>query len=282
MTKSYEWFEHNVIYNVPANHPGAGRRVYPGFLQHAGFVAMNPDRHMKSHWDFFQDLIKGDSQDAQAHRRFYDEYNAVLDMDAKNYLETIKSVFQEFALPLGTWKINGQLVRPQDIKTTALLAIEGELDDISGSGQTQAAIDLCKGISATNKVFYEVQGAGHYGIFSGRRWRDKVHPVISEFIRAHQGSPKAIKPVVAKPVAATSKTAPKQETTIAVQAENKPKVVTKLVSKLITKPVQKSQPKSSAAMSKMVESLETPILDAKKVVSKKTTAVKKPTVKKSI
>ena len=282
MTKSYEWFEHNVIYNVPANHPGAGRRVYPGFLQHAGFVAMNPDRHMKSHWDFFQDLIKGDAQDAQAHRRFYDEYNAVLDMDAKYYLETIKSVFQEFALPLGTWKINGQLVRPQDIKTTALLAIEGELDDISGSGQTQAAIDLCKGISATNKVFYEVQGAGHYGIFSGRRWRDKVHPVISEFIRAHQGSPKAIKPVAAKPVAATSKTAPKQETTIAVQAENKPKVVTKLVSKLITKPVQKSQPKSSAAISKMVESLETPILDAKKVVSKKTTAVKKPTVKKSI
>ncbi len=283
MTKSFEWFENNVIYTVPANHPGAGRKVYPGFLQHAGFVAMNPDRHMKSHWDYFQDLIKGDSRDAQAHRRFYDEYNAVLDMDAKYYLETIKSVFQEFALPLGTWKINGQLVRPQDIKTTALLAIEGELDDISGSGQTEAAIDLCKGISATNKMFYEVKGAGHYGIFSGKRWRDKVHPVISEFIRAHNTSPKIIKPMAVNPISATAQPAVKKETTTVLKTENKAavKVATKLVSPLIVKPTRKTTKKTSPVISNIVDSLEKSVPAAKKVPLKKTSLVKKVATKKS-
>ena len=149
--KSFEWFENNVIYRVPPNFPGAGRRVYPGFLQHSGFVAMNPDRHATSHYDYFQDLIKGDGASAEAHRKFYDEYNAVLDMDADYYLETIKTVFQEFKLVNGTWDVlgvDGQLerVHPQDIKTTALLTVEGELDDISGSGQTRAAQDLCSGI----------------------------------------------------------------------------------------------------------------------------------------
>jgi poly(3-hydroxybutyrate) depolymerase len=182
-TKSFEWFENNVIYTVPPPHPGAGRRVYPGFLQYTGFVAMNPDRHMQSHWDYFLDLVKGDKQDIQAHIEFYDEYNAVLDMDAAYYLETIKTVFQDFALPLGTWKVGGQLVRPQDIKTTALLTVEGELDDISGSGQTRAAHGLCKSIPENRKLHYELQGAGHYGIFSGRRWREFVFPTISEFIR---------------------------------------------------------------------------------------------------
>lgn len=185
MTKSYEWFENNVIFTVPPNHPGSGRKVYPGFLQHAGFVAMNPSRHLYSHWDYFQDLIKGDAQDAKAHRKFYDEYNAVLDMDAHFYLDTIKTVFQDFALPYGTWKVAGQLVKPQDIKSTAILAIEGELDDISGSGQTKAALDLCKGITQSNKFFYEVEGAGHYGIFSGRRWREMVFPEITKFIRTY-------------------------------------------------------------------------------------------------
>jgi len=184
--KSFEWFENNVIYTVPAPHPGMGRRVYPGFLQHTGFVAMNPDRHMQSHWDYFLDLVKGDKEDAQAHIEFYDEYNAVLDMDAAYYLETIKTVFQDFALPTGTWRVGGQLVRPQDIKTTALLTVEGELDDISGSGQTRAAQNLCKGIPENRKLHYEVKGAGHYGIFSGRRWREFVFPMISEFIRKNE------------------------------------------------------------------------------------------------
>jgi poly(3-hydroxybutyrate) depolymerase len=210
MNKTYEWFENNVIFTVPPNHPGAGRKVYPGFLQHAGFVAMNPDRHLKSHWDYFQDLLKGDDKDAQAHRKFYDEYNAVLDMDAAYYLETIKTVFQDFSLPLGKWKVNGQLVRPQDIKTTALLAIEGELDDISGSGQTTAAIDLCHGIPKNRKEAYEVEGAGHYGIFSGRRWREMTYPKISEFIRKHPGTAQAAPKTTTSQSAAPRKAAAKK------------------------------------------------------------------------
>lgn len=198
--KSFEWFENNVIYTVPAPHPGAGRRVYPGFLQHTGFVAMNPDRHMQSHWDYFLDLVKGDKEDAQAHIEFYDEYNAVLDMDAAYYLETIKTVFQDFALPTGTWRVGGQLVRPQDIKTTALLTVEGELDDISGSGQTRAAQNLCKGIPENRKLHYEVKGAGHYGIFSGRRWREFVFPMISEFIRKNEKNSSSTK-TATKPIA---------------------------------------------------------------------------------
>ena len=190
MNKSFEWFENNVIFRVPQNFPGAGRRVYPGFMQHTGFVAMNPDRHLKSHYDYFKDLIKGDNSSAESHRQFYDEYNAVLDMDADYYLETIKTVFQEFALVKGTWDVrnsSGQAerVRPQDIKGTALLTVEGELDDISGSGQTQAAHQLCTGISSNHKKHLEVPGAGHYGIFSGRRWREIVFPQVRDFILAH-------------------------------------------------------------------------------------------------
>ncbi|MEK8052553.1 polyhydroxyalkanoate depolymerase [Ideonella sp. DXS22W] len=183
MNKSFEWFENNVIYRVPPNFPGAGRRVYPGFLQHTGFVAMNPDRHLSAHYDYFQDLIRGDDDSTEAHRQFYDEYNAVLDMPAEYYLETIKTVFQDFALVNGTWKADdGTFVRPQDITTSALLTVEGELDDISGAGQTRAAHDLCSGIPKARQFHYDVAGAGHYGIFSGRRWREKVYPEIKAFI----------------------------------------------------------------------------------------------------
>ena len=185
MNKSYEWFENNVIYRVPQNYPGAGRAVYPGFLQHTGFVAMNPDRHMTAHYDYFLNLIRGDDDEAESHRQFYDEYNAVLDMPAEYYLATIRVVFQDFALVNGTWEVDGKLVRPQDIKTTALLTVEGELDDISGSGQTAAALELCKGIAKTRKGHYEVKGAGHYGIFSGRRWREYAYPQIRDFIAKH-------------------------------------------------------------------------------------------------
>jgi len=199
MNKSFSWFENNVIYRVPTNFPGAGRRVYPGFLQHTGFVAMNPDRHLRSHYDYFKDLIKGDNSGADSHRQFYDEYNAVLDMDADYYLETIATVFQDFKLVNGTWDVvseSGDIerVRPQDISNCALLTVEGELDDISGSGQTKAALKLCSGISTSNKSHYEVKGAGHYGIFSGRRWRDMVYPQVQAFILAHHTSAKASKP----------------------------------------------------------------------------------------
>jgi len=184
--KSIEWFENNVILKVPANYPGYLRDVYPGFLQHAGFVAMNPDRHLKSHWDYYKDLVKGDQQDAETHRAFYDEYNAVLDLPAEYYLETIKIVFQEHRLPKGTWDVAGKRVRPQDIRKTALFTIEGELDDISGSGQTQAAHELCTDIPVDSKQHLTVQGAGHYGIFSGRRWREVVCPQIVSFIEKHK------------------------------------------------------------------------------------------------
>jgi poly(3-hydroxybutyrate) depolymerase len=188
--KSYEWFENNVIYRVPDGFAGAGRRVYPGFLQHTGFIAMNPDRHATSHYDYFKDLVKGDQSSAETHRKFYDEYNAVLDMDADYYLETIRTVFQEFRLVHGTWDVKspeGKLerVRPQDIHSTGLLTIEGELDDISGVGQTRAAHGLCTGVAAKDHQHFEVKGAGHYGIFSGRRWREHVYPVVKAFIAAH-------------------------------------------------------------------------------------------------
>jgi poly(3-hydroxybutyrate) depolymerase len=182
-TKPYSWFESQVIHPVPPRYPGAGRKVYPGFLQHAGFMAMNPDRHMKSHYEFYLDLLRGDDSDAEAHRRFYDEYNAVLDMPAEFYLDTIRMVFQDFALPSGTWEVDGQTVRPADIKQVALFTIEGELDDISGQGQTRAAIKLCKNIPAERKMHYTAPNCGHYGIFSGRRWREMICPKIAEFIR---------------------------------------------------------------------------------------------------
>ncbi|MFG6441296.1 polyhydroxyalkanoate depolymerase [Roseateles sp. LKC17W] len=189
MNRSYSWFENNVIYRVPTNFPGAGREVYPGFLQHTGFVAMNPDRHLSSHYDYFLDLVRGDDDSAEAHRKFYDEYNAVLDMPAEYYLDTIKTVFQDFALVNGTWFVDGQQVRPQDIQTTALLTVEGELDDISGAGQTRAAHDLCEGVPKVHQFHYDAIGAGHYGIFSGRRWREKVYPQVRDFIAKYEASP---------------------------------------------------------------------------------------------
>jgi poly(3-hydroxybutyrate) depolymerase len=182
MGKSHQWFENNVIYRVPQNYPGAGRRVYPGFMQYSGFVAMNPDRHVTSHYDYFLDLVRGDEESAESHREFYDEYNAVLDMPAEYYLDTIKRVFQEFALVNGTWQVEDQFVRPQDIRHTALLTIEGELDDISGAGQTRAAHELCSGIPAEHRYHFDAEGAGHYGIFSGRRWREMVYPRVRSFI----------------------------------------------------------------------------------------------------
>jgi len=182
-TKPYAWFEDTVIHRVPPRYPGAGRRVYPGFLQHAGFVAMNPDRHMKSHYDFYLDLLRGDDDDAESHRRFYDEYNAVLDLPAEFYLDTISVVFQEHRLPRKTWEIDGSLVDPAAISKVALLTIEGEFDDISGLGQTRAALGLCSNIPADRKQHHTAQGCGHYGIFSGKRWRRSICPLIAEFIR---------------------------------------------------------------------------------------------------
>jgi poly(3-hydroxybutyrate) depolymerase len=183
MKKPFSWFENTVIYNVPQNFPGHGRKVYPGFLQHAGFLAMNAGRHAKSHRDYYEHLVRGNEASAEEHRKFYDEYNAVLDMAADYYLETIKLIFQEHRLPLGTWEVEGKLVRPQDIKTVALFTIEGELDDISGSGQTKAAHDLCTGIPKSKQQHYTAPDCGHFGIFSGRRWREIICPKVATFIK---------------------------------------------------------------------------------------------------
>jgi poly(3-hydroxybutyrate) depolymerase len=183
--KPHSWFEQRLIHRVPAKYPGFMRRVYPGFLQHLGFVAMNPQRHVDAHWDFYNHLVRGDGDSADAHRRFYDEYNAVLDMPAEYYLDTIRTVFQQHALPEGNWRVRGTLVRPQAISRTALMTVEGELDDISGNGQTEAAHGLCTGIGVKRREHFLVPGVGHYGIFSGRRWREVICPRIGDFIRRH-------------------------------------------------------------------------------------------------
>ena len=187
MNKSYSWFENNLIHRVPMKYPGYMRRVYPGFLQHMGFVAMNPDRHFNAHWEYYDHLVAGDGDSADSHRRFYDEYNAVLDMPAEYYLETIRRVFQDFELPKGRMFVREQLVRPEKIRETALLSIEGELDDISGNGQTEAAHGLCRGIDADRREHFHVPNVGHYGIFSGRRYRETIYPHIKGFIRKHAG-----------------------------------------------------------------------------------------------
>jgi len=180
------WFEAKVIQRVPMRYPGFMRRVYPGFLQFAGFVAMNPDRHMESHVQYYQHLVAGDGDSADAHRRFYDEYNAVMDLPAEYYLETVDRVFHKHALPLGKLVVAGERVRPEAIKDTALFTIEGELDDISGNGQTEAAHGLCKGIPAARKRHFLAKGVGHYGIFSGRKYREMIYPRIREFIAQHR------------------------------------------------------------------------------------------------
>ena len=258
LNKSHSWFENNVIFRVPMNFPGAGRRVYPGFLQHTGFVAMNPERHLKSHYDFFKDLIKGDNSSADNHRKFYDEYNAVLDMDADYYLETINVVFQEMKLVKGTWDVISssgakERVRPQDIKTTALFTVEGELDDISGSGQTKAAQGLCTGIAAKNMQHLEVKGAGHYGIFSGRRWREVVYPAVKDFIQSHEQD---------------------QRKLVSVKTTRKPSaaVASKLVSKVAKAPTKAVAKKSSPQKTLTSSASRTP---AKKVATKVAKAQKR-------
>jgi len=176
------WFETYLIDRVPSTYPGRGRRVYPGFLQHAGFMAMNPVRHIGSHWDFYRHLVEGDLNDAAEHRRFYDEYNAVCDLPAEYYLDSIRIVFQEHLLPRGLWYVGDERVAPEAITRPALLTIEGELDDISGQGQTRAALGLCSGIPADRKHHVTIERGGHYGVFSGRRWRKVVYPEVRRFI----------------------------------------------------------------------------------------------------
>lgn len=184
-SRPLDWFEQQLIDTVPVTYPGAGRRVYPGFLQQMAFVAMNPERHLASHLNYYNDMATGDSEAAAAHRSFYDEYNAVLDMAADYYLETVRVVFQEHRLARGNWQIHGKPVRPHAIRDTALITVEGERDDICGPGQTHAAHDLCAGLNASRKHRVSARCCGHYGIFSGNIWRTEIYPQIRELIYQH-------------------------------------------------------------------------------------------------
>jgi poly(3-hydroxybutyrate) depolymerase len=193
-----DWFRRNVISKVPFPHPGMMRDVYPGFLQLHGFVSMNLDRHVDAHRDLFVHLVKGDGDSAQKHREFYDEYLAVMDLAAEYYLQTVETVFVNHALPKGRMAHRGRLVDPGAIRNAALLTIEGENDDISGVGQTEAAHKLCVNIPSERKAHYLQLGVGHYGVFNGSRFRAEVAPRIADFMLTHDRVPKAqaTKPVL--------------------------------------------------------------------------------------
>ncbi|MDX2073974.1 MAG: polyhydroxyalkanoate depolymerase [Alphaproteobacteria bacterium] len=180
--KPIEWFKQNVITRVPFNYPGFMRRVYPGFLQLSGFMQMNLDRHIDAHKDLFKHLVEGDGESAKAHRKFYDEYLAVADLPAEFYLDCIAEVFQKHSLPKGEFKYKGKFTKPEAITKTGLLTLEGELDDISGVGQTEAAQTICSGLPKTMRRHYVQKGVGHYGIFNGRKFREHVVPIIVDFI----------------------------------------------------------------------------------------------------
>ncbi|QEQ97778.1 polyhydroxyalkanoate depolymerase [Neptunomonas concharum] len=182
--KDLEWFQKNVISTVPGDFPGAGQKVYPGFIQLSGFMSMNMDSHINKHFKFFGDLIKGDGDSAEAHRDFYNEYLAVMDLPAEFYLDTIRKVFLEHRLPKGEMLFEDKLIDTKAVKQTALLTVEGENDDITGKGQTKAAHNILSNIPASMKEHYEQPNVGHYGIFNGRRFREEVGPKIKAFIQA--------------------------------------------------------------------------------------------------
>ena len=181
------WFEQHMINRVPLIYPGAMRPVYPGFLQLSGFMAMNFERHVTAHWNHFNNLVIGDGDSAVAHRGFYDEYRAVMDLPAPYFLQTVSRVFQDHDLPRGEFRYRGSRIDLAAIEETALLTVEGEKDDISGPGQTRAAHDICPNIPAGDRDHYEQPGVGHYGVFNGRRWREKIAPRVAAFISAHDG-----------------------------------------------------------------------------------------------
>ncbi|MGJ3231803.1 MAG: polyhydroxyalkanoate depolymerase [Oceanicaulis sp.] len=185
--RPFEWFRDNLIHTVPALYPGAMRRVYPGFLQLTGFINMNYDRHVDAHWNFFNRLIDGDGDSTEKHRAFYDEYLSVMDLTEEFYLQTIADVFQEHKLANGTMTVKGRPVRPEAITDVALLTVEGENDDISGIGQTQAAHTLCANLPDALRLDHVQPGVGHYGVFNGRRFREEIAPKMKAFMREHAG-----------------------------------------------------------------------------------------------
>ncbi|MHA6332182.1 polyhydroxyalkanoate depolymerase [Qipengyuania sp. CAU 1752] len=186
MKRPISWFRQNVIATVPMNYAGAGRRVYPGFMQLAGFMSMNLGAHIQSHYEMFKHLTVGDETSAQMTKDFYEEYRSVCDMTAEFYLQTVEEVFQTHAIPNGTFRHRGELVDLKTLDDTALLAIEGERDDISGVGQTKAALALTPALAKSKKRYFLAEGAGHYGIFNGSKWREIIAPVVEEFMAEHR------------------------------------------------------------------------------------------------
>ncbi|MBV9588663.1 MAG: polyhydroxyalkanoate depolymerase [Hyphomicrobiales bacterium] len=184
--RGIEWFRRHCITRVPFPYPGMMREVYPGFLQLSGFMAMNLDRHISAHWDYYKNLVQENGDSAEKHREFYDEYLAVMDLTAEFYLETVDRVFVRHLLPKGQMRYRGKAVDLADIRKTALMTIEGENDDISGVGQTQAAQRLCVNIPAEKRVHYLQKRVGHYGVFNGSRFRSEIVPRIDEFILAQE------------------------------------------------------------------------------------------------
>jgi poly(3-hydroxybutyrate) depolymerase len=193
---SISWFRSNVIMQVPWPHPGMMRAVYPGFLQLTGFMTMNLNRHMDAHKELFRHLIEGDGDSADKHREFYDEYMAVMDLDAAFYLQTVDTVFIRHTLPKGEMTHRGELVDPSKIKRTALMTVEGEKDDISGVGQTEAAHKMCSSLPESHRVHYLQKGVGHYGVFNGSRFRSEIAPRISDFMASHERNDNVIKRAV--------------------------------------------------------------------------------------
>jgi poly(3-hydroxybutyrate) depolymerase len=187
-TRDLDWFKNNMIHSVPAIYPGAFRRVYPGFVQLASFMGMNLSRHVDAHWSYFQNLVKEDGDSTDKHRDFYDEYLAVMDLSEEFYIQTLVEVFQDYTLANGTMKHRGRSVDPGKITKTALLTVEGENDDISGIGQTQAAHDLCVNIPEHMRRDYIQPAVGHYGVFSGRRFRTEIYPRVRDFMRGFQSA----------------------------------------------------------------------------------------------
>jgi polyhydroxyalkanoate depolymerase len=185
-SKPMSWFEQNLIATVPMRYPGAFRRVYPGFVQLSAFMSMNIERHVKAHRELYDNIANGEHEKAQVTKAFYDEYFAVLDLAAEFYLETVRLVFQEYALPTGTLKYQGELVEPRAIKRTMLLTVEGERDDICAVGQTVAAHDLCTGLRPYLKRHHMQPGVGHYGVFSGNRWNNQIYPLLRNVILASE------------------------------------------------------------------------------------------------
>ncbi len=183
--RPHSWFQQNVIATVPASYQGSGRKVYPGFLQLSGFMTMNLGNHMTSHWEMFKHLVAGDDDSADATKDFYDEYRSVCDMTAEFYLQTVDVVFQRHLLPKGEYMHRGKLVKPSAITDIALLAIEGEKDDISGIGQTKSALTLATKLADDHKKYLIAADVGHYGIFNGSKWRDRIAPVVEDWILKH-------------------------------------------------------------------------------------------------